>query len=452
MSKPKATKQPPHQPEPWAAWDVERRSIDSLIPYARNARTHSDAQVAEIAASIREFGWTIPVLVSEDGTLIAGHGRIMAARLLGITEVPAMVARGWSETQRRAYCLLDNRVPMNAGWDMEMLAAEVRAIDADLDAGLADFDLSILGFTDTELTEFTDPMGGGSGDAGGGEAENETPAIQVLAIARPGEVWNLGAHRLVCGDCTDAATVAALLDGEKPTLMVTDPPYGVEYDPAWRNEADGGSRKRTGKVENDDDRADWRAAWALYPGTVAYVWHANRTTREAMDSLEATGFELRQQIIWAKSKMTLGMAAYHWKHEPCWYAVRKGSDANWKGGRKQTTLWTLGAKLSDADDVEQTEGLQADDAATVHGTQKPVELMRRPILNHTDAGGVVYDPFLGSGSTLIAAQTTGRVCLGCELDPVYVDLIIRRWQAFTGQAAKLAGDGRAFDVVAAERS
>ena len=170
-----------------------------------------------------------------------------------------------------------------------------------------------------------------------------------------------------------------------------------------------------------------------------------------MDSLEATGFELRQQIIWAKSKMTLGMAAYHWKHEPCWYAVRKGSDANWKGGRKQTTLWTLGAKLSDADDVEPTEGLQADDAATVHGTQKPVELMRRPILNHTDAGGVVYDPFLGSGSTLIAAQTTGRVCLGCELDPVYVDLIIRRWQAFTGQAAKLAGDGRAFDVVAAER-
>ena len=449
MSKPRA-KAKPAEKAPWAAWDVEPRPIDSLIPYARNARTHSDAQVAEIAASIREFGWTIPALIAEDGTLIAGHGRIMAARLLGITEIPVMVARGWSETQRRAYCLLDNRVPMNAGWDMEMLAAEVRSIDADLASGLADFDLSILGFTDTELTEFTDPMGAGGGDGDGGDAENETPAVQVLAIARFGEVWLLGPHRIVCGDSTDPKVVAAVFDGEKPTLMITDPPYGVNYDPAWRNEVRTPS-DRVGKVQNDD-RADWRAAWALFPGSVAYVWHAATFSDVVMADMKAVGLEVRQQIIWAKARMTLGRSAYHWKHEGCWYAVRKGSDANWKGGRKQTTLWTLGAKLSDADDVEPTEGLQADDAATVHGTQKPVELMRRPILNHTDAGGVVYDPFLGSGSTLIAAQTTGRVCLGCELDPVYVDLIIRRWQAFTGQAAKLAGDGRAFDVVAAERS
>lgn len=439
--------------EGWAAWNVERRPVAELLPYARNARTHSEAQVAQVAASIREFGWTMPILVDEEGTIIAGHGRVMAARLLDITEVPVITATGWSETKRRAYCLLDNRVPMNAGWDEEILAAEVRSIEADLADGLEDFDIGVLGFTDAEIHDLTAPLdpepteGDGDGDGG----ENDLPPIEARAVTARGEVWMLGGCRVMCGDSCDAADVKTLFAGDKPEIMVTDPPYGVEYDPEWRNEVRTPSA-RVGKVKNDD-RADWREAWALFPGAVAYVWHASAFSDVVMDSLRAVGLEVRQQVIWAKSKMALGRSAYHWKHEPCWYAVRKGETANWKGGRKQTTLWTLGASLSDLDDQEEpVEGNEPEDKATIHGTQKPVELMRRSILNHTDAGGVVYDPFLGSGSTLIAAQTSTRVCLGMELDPVYVDLIVRRWQAFTGHAAKLEGDGRTFDEVAAERA
>jgi DNA modification methylase len=433
--------------------EVEYLAVKALTPYARNSRTHSDAQVAQIAASIREFGFTNPILIDDRGTIIAGHGRLMAAMRLGLAEVPTICLGHLTAEQRRAYVIADNRLALNAGWDMEMLAAEVRTIQNDIDGGLVEFGLDILGFDTPELAEMLDAMdGAGDGDAGdGGDAENETPAVQAVPISRPGEVWLLGAHRLICGDATDPKVVAAVFDGEKPGLMVTDPPYGVNYDPEWRKKAGVNNSDRMGKVKNDD-RADWREVWALFPGAVAYIWHASAFSDVVMDSLRAVGFDVRQQLIWAKARMALGRSAYHWKHEPCWYAVRKGSDANWKGGRKQTTLWTLGVSLSDLDDENIEAGLQDEDAATVHGTQKPVELMRRPILNHTDVGGVVYDPFMGSGTTLIAAQTAGRVCLGCELDPVYVDVAVRRWQAFTGQRAKLAGDGRTFDEVAAERA
>jgi hypothetical protein len=230
--------------------EVEYLAVEALTPYARNSRTHSDAQVAQIAASIREFGFTNPILIDDRGTIIAGHGRLMAAMRLGLAEVPTICLGHLTAEQRRAYVIADNRLALNAGWDMEMLAAEVRTIQNDIDGGLVEFGLDILGFDTPELAEMLDAMdGAGDGDAGdGGDAENETPAVQAVPISRPGEVWLLGAHRLICGDATDPKVVAAVFDGEKPALMVTDPPYGVEYDPAWRNEADGGSRKRTGKV------------------------------------------------------------------------------------------------------------------------------------------------------------------------------------------------------------
>ena len=218
----------------------------------------------------------------------------------------------------------------------------------------------------------------------------------------------------------------------KPLLMVTDPPYGVEYDPSWRNQAGAAKTKRTGKVLNDD-RADWREAWALFSGDVAYVWHGALHAATVAESLEAAGFNIRSQIIWAKERLVLSRGDYHWQHEPAWYAVKKTGKGHWAGDRKQTTLWQIPSKDQDA--------------KTVHGTQKPVECMRRPILNNSSPGQAVYEPFMGSGTTLIAAETTGRVCYGIELNPAYVDVAVERWQAFTGQEAMLAETGESFGAL-----
>lgn len=218
--------------------------------------------------------------------------------------------------------------------------------------------------------------------------------------------------------------------------MVTDPPYGVEYDPNWRNDAGAAKTKRTGKVLNDD-RADWHEAWRLFPGDVAYVWHAALHAGTVADSLVAAGFDIRSQIVWAKERMVLSRGHYHWQHEPAWYAVRSGATGHWSGDRTQTTLWTIPNRDQDA--------------STVHGTQKPVECMRRPMLNNTSPGQAVYDPFLGSGTSLIAAETSGRSCYGTELDPAYVDVIVTRWATFTGENPVLEETGQAFAAVREER-
>jgi DNA modification methylase len=403
----------------WPADKVERWSLDRLIPYARNARTHSEAQVAQIAASIREWGWTTPVLVDEDGTIIAGHGRVLAARLLGLTEAPIVVARGWSDVRKRGYALADNRIALNAGWNEELLRLEV----ADLSA--LGFELPLIGFSDEELTALSAAPNPGLTDP------DDAPEPPANPVSASGDVWQLGRHRLVCGDCTDANTVAAALDGVAPHLMVTDPPYGVDYDPQWR-----GHTKRTGKVLNDD-RADWRAAWALFPGDVAYVWHASLFVLAVAESLVESGFDLRAHIIWAKDRLQLSRGHYHWQHEPCWYAVRSGRTGHWAGDRRQTTLWQIPSNKQDAE--------------TRHGTQKPVECMKRPIENNSSPRQAVYDPFCGSGTSIIAAELTGRACHAIELDPAYVDVAVLRWQAFTGASAVLGDDGRTFADVAATR-
>jgi DNA modification methylase len=407
----------------WPADKVERRPIGALVPYARNARTHSDEQVAQIAASIREWGWTVPVLVDETGGIIAGHGRVLAAQRLGIAEVPVMVARGWSEAQKRAYVLADNKLALNAGWNEGLLASELK--------GLAElgFDAGLAGFSAEDLARLTLDAGGGLTDP------DEAPEPPVEPVSVLGDVWLLGRHRLVCGDSTDADVVEKALNGVKPHLMVTDPPYGVEYDPGWRKRAGIGSTgTATGRVLNDE-RADWRDAWALFPGNVAYVWHADRHASAVQTSLEVAGFEIRCQIIWAKDRFVISRGHYHWQHEPCWYAVRKGAASSWTGDRRQTTLWQIGHQKSE----------------TGHGTQKPVECMRRPIENNSSPGQAVYEPFSGSGTTIIAAEMTGRACHAIELNPAYVDVAVRRWQDFTGQKARLDGDGRSFDEIAAVR-
>jgi DNA modification methylase len=388
---------------------LEYWPLDRLIPSPRNARTHSDAQVTEIAGSIRAFGFSNPILVSETGDVIAGHGRLAAARKLGLSEVPVIPLRGLSDVQRRQLVLADNRIALNAGWDAEMLKLELTDLSA-LGA-----DLSVLGFTTQELAEALSP-----GVTSGLTGEEDTPDIADVAVSASGDVWCMGAHRLACGDCTDEAVVKALLAGQRPHLMVTDPPYGVEYDPAWRRQRGLSSSARDGKIRNDD-RADWSVAWALFPGNIAYVWHAALRSTTVAESLTKEGFAIRAQIIWAKDRLVIGRGDYQWQHEPCWYAVR--TKGNWTGDRKQTTLWSISSRGQDAE--------------TSHSTQKPVECMRRPMLNNSSPGQAVYEPFLGSGTTLIAAETTGRACLAIELDPLHVDGAVRRWQAFTGKHGAL---------------
>ena len=396
--------------------------LDRLVPSPRNARTHSEAQVAEIAGSIRAFGFTNPILAGADGDVIAGHGRLAAARRLGLAEVPVIALPGLTELQRRQLVLADNRIALNAGWDLEMLQLELKDLSA-LGA-----DLQMRGFSGPELAKALQPGSAGLTD------ENEVPQVAEQAVTARGDIWCLGPHRMVCGDSTDPQTVVSVLGPDQPRLMVTDPPYGVNYDPTWRHRAGVNRSSRTGKVANDAI-ADWSAAWVLFPGHIAYVWHGALHATTVADSLERQGFVIRAQIIWAKERLVIGRGDYHWQHEPCWYAVRK--KGHWTGDRKQTTLWTIPSGGQDSD--------------TVHGTQKPVECMRRAILNNSSPGEAVYEPFLGSGTTLIAAEATGRVCLAVEIDPLYVDVAIRRWQAFTGQAAALQATGQTFEAVATDR-
>lgn len=417
----------------WPADRVERRSIADLIPYARNARTHSDVQVAQIAASIREWGWTTPVLVDDAGGIIAGHGRVLAARKLKLADVPVMVATGWSEAQKRAYVLADNKLAENAGWDPDLLKTELQEL-----ANFG-FDMPLMGWDDEALAALLADKTTGLTDP------DEVPDAPAEPVSALGDVWLMGKHRLACGSSTDAHTVEAVLAGVKPHLMVTDPPYGVEYDASWRSKAmpkknDAGRwTEKDGRAKGavlNDDRADWSDAWALFPGDVAYVWHGSLQTSIVVDSLVANGFTPRSLIVWAKSHFAIGRGDYHPMHEPCWYVVRKGATGHWAGDRKQTTLWQIPKPQK---------------SETGHSTQKPVECMKRPIENNSSPGQAVYEPFSGSGTTIIAGEETGRSVYAIELNPAYVDVAVTRWQNFTGQTAALEGDGRTFAVIADER-
>ena len=417
-------------------------SVADLIPYARNSRTHSDAQVAKIAASIREFGFLIPVIVDGQNGIVAGHGRVLAAQKLGLATLPCIDAAHLTEAQKRAYVIADNRLALDAGWDNDLLKIELTDLRAD------GFNLELTGFNLDEIAAFlVDPTEGLTDP-------DAVPDVPVDPVSRLGDVWLLGRHRIACGSSTDAATVTAVLAGVKPHLMVTDPPYGVEYDASWRDDAGPGVNGTTQRVSSgkgqaqntegrakgkvlNDDQADWSEAWALFPGDVAYVWHAGNMAHIVAESLIKCGLQIRTQIIWNKSSLVIGRGDYHPKHEPCWYAVRKGKPGHYDGGRKQTTVW-------DIDKPRKSE--------TGHSTQKPVECMKRPIENNSSPGQAVYEPFSGSGTTIIAGEMTGRSVHAIELNPAYVDVAVKRWQDFTGQTATLEGDGRTFAELTSERA
>ena len=411
---------------PWPADQLEHWPIERLVLYGNNARLHTEADRDKIAASILKWGWTMPVLVDEEGVLIVGHARVGAAAKLKLTSIPVIVAKGWTEDEKRAYRLADNELAARASWHFDLLRNELRDLE------FAGFDLGLIGFEPDRLEDILAGL-----RPSGLTDPDSVPEVPSRPATRPGDLWLLGDHRVGCGDSTDEADVEPVLAGSHPHLMVTDPPYGVGYDPSWRARRGLGSGKLAqGEVLNDD-RAEWREAYALFPGDVAYVWHGALHGDIAAAGLAACGLQPRAQIVWAKQHFTLSRGDYHWKHETCWYAVREGKSSHWQGDRTQTTVWEIANNNPfGSPQREQSWG---------HGTQEPVECMRRPIVNNSRPGEAIYDPFLGSGTSLIAAEMTGRVCYGIELNPAYVDVVVRRWQAFTGRAARHEGSGELFD-------
>ena len=406
--------------------EIIERKVSDLVPYVANSRTHSDEQVAQIAASIKEFGFTNPILTDGEGGIIAGHGRLLAARKLGMETVPTLELGYLTPAQRRAYVIADNKLALNAGWDLDLLKVEM--------TGLSDegFNLSLLGFGDDEMATLLADKTEGLTD------EDAVPDVPDDPVTKPGDVWLLGDHRVMCGDSTSIDAVDKLMAGQAPNTMVTDPPYGVELDQSWRDKALGDKAlgKANAQLVENDDRADWTDVWSLFSGNIAYVWHASAFTDVVMESLRSAGLEPSQQIIWNKSVMVLGRSDYHFKHEPCWYAVRKGAGHNWKGDRKQTTIW-------DAAPPNHIMGGSKEEK-TSHPTQKPALLYEKSYLNHTNPGEYVYEPFGGSGTSVVVCEKTGRRSLTMELDPKYCDVIITRWQDFTGKTATLEDSGEAF--------
>lgn len=380
-------------------------SIDLLHTDPSNARRHGEKNIEAIKSSLSMFGQRKPIVVQRNGMIVrAGNGTLAAAKSLGWKEIAAVVIDDDSATAVQ-FAIADNRTGELAEWDDETLAALLDGMDEEARNSLA--------FDEKDLREI---MQGLTPEA----AEDETPELPGEPVTKVGDLIILGDHRLLCGDSTKAENVTRLLDGHKPFLMVTDPPYGVEYDPEWRHETGLNNSDRTGKVANDD-RVDWTDAYNLFPGVVAYVWHAGRFAADLVVNLRAAKFEVRTQIIWRKPRFAISRGHYHWQHEPCWYAVRPGASAKWCGDRSQSTVWDIDYKGQDAE--------------TVHGTQKPVECMARPIRNHGGKEDSVYDPFLGSGTTLIACEQMGRKCFGIELDPKYCDVIVQRWENLTGRKA-----------------
>ena len=403
---------------------ITYRPIESLIPYARNSRTHSDAQVAQIAASIKEFGWTNPVLIDAEGGIIAGHGRVMAGRKLGIKEAPCITLDNLTEAQRRAYVIADNKLALNAGWDVELLKVELGDLNA------LDFDLALTGFDPGELANLLAEKTEGLTDE---DAVPETPARAVTVL---GDIWVLGKHRLMCGDSTSIDAMQILVQSQLVDMWLTDPPYNVAYE--------GGTKDKL-TIKNDemgDDQfrqflrdACVTADVVMKPGAVFYIWHADSEGYNFRGACRDASWTVRQCLIWKKSSLVLGRQDYQWQHEPCLYGWKDGAGHLWAADRKQTTILEFDKPSRNGE----------------HPTMKPVALFEYQMINNTKGGDVILDSFGGSGTTLLAAEKNGRHARLMELDPKYCDVIVKRWQDFTGQKAILESTGQTFEDVATSR-
>ena len=411
--------------DPWLSTHIERWSTDKLVPYARNARTHSEEQVAQIAASIVEFGFTNPILAGSDGVIVAGHGRLAAAQKLGLETVPVVVLDHLTPTQRRALIIADNRIAENAGWDDAMLRIELQSLQED------GFDLDITGFDADALTEI---MAGEETSVDGNTDEDAVPELSETPISRPGDVWILGEHRLVCGDATQASSYGQLLAGERVQMIWSDLPYNVNY----ANSAKDKLRGKHRPILNDnlgegfyDFVFDALSLMLPHCDGAVYIAMSSSELDTLQAAFRAAGGKWSTFIIWAKHTFTLGRADYQRQYEPILYGWPEGGSRHWCGDRDQGDVWNI--KKPARNDL--------------HPTMKPVELMERSIRNSSRPGDVVLDCFGGSGSTLIAAEKAGRRCFMMELDPKYCDVIVRRWQEFSGGKAISEDGHRVFDEV-----
>ena len=390
---------------------IEWLSVETLIPYAKNARTHSDEQVAQIAGSIKEFGFNNPVLVDKDNSIIAGHGRLMAARKLGMDKVPVVQLGHMTEAQRKAYVLADNRIALNSGWDTSMLSLELQDLKDDID-------LSLLGFDPDELDALLNPIE----ETEGLTDEDAVPDVPDEPKTKLGDIYKLGNHRLMCGDSCSVTDMDKLVNDRQVDMWLTDPPYNVAYE---------GKTKDALTIQNDsmsDDgfRQFLRDAYVtadtvMKAGAVFYIWHADSEGYNFRGAAHDTGWKVRQCLIWKKSTMVMGRQDYHWKHEPCLYGWKEGAGHLWATDRKQTTILEFDKPSRNKE----------------HPTMKPVELFEYQMLNNTKGGDIVLDSFGGSGTTLIAAEKHGRHAYVMELDPKYCDVIVKRWEDFTGKKAEL---------------
>lgn len=391
--------------------------VSELIPYVRNARTHSEAQVAQIAASIREFGFLSPILVAEDNTILAGHGRLAAAQKLGLKKVPCVKENHLTETQKRAYIIADNKLSLNAGWDNELLAVELSELEG------ADFNLDLLGFDEAELSSIFDADKDVSDDDFDVEKELEEPCF-----SKTGDMWTLGRHRIICGDATKLETYKTLLENTKVNLVVTDPPYNVNYE---------GS---AGKIKNDNMEDDKfyqflfnsfvNMEQAMADDASIYVFHADTEGLNFRKAFQDAGFYLSGCCIWKKPSLVLGRSPYQWQHEPCLYGWKKKGKHKWYAGRKETSVWEFEKSKKNAD----------------HPTMKPIALLAYPIKNSSMTNSLVLDPFAGSGSTLIACEQTGRICYAIELDEKYCDVIVKRYieQVGNDKSVKVLRGGKEY--------
>ncbi len=388
---------------------VKQVKVESLIPYARNSRTHSDAQVAQIAASIKEFGWTNPILVDGTNGIIAGHGRLLAARKLGYTEVPVIELENMTESQKRAYVIADNQLAMNAGWDTSMLTLELG------DLKEAGFSLDILGFDPKELDTLLEPE-----QVDGLTDEDAVPDIPEEPVTKLGDIYQLGNHRLMCGDSTSISDMEKLCDGQPVDMWLTDPPYNVAY------EGGTGLTIKNDDMGDDQFRQFLRDAYVaadvvMKQGAVFYIWHADLEGYNFRGAAKDAGWKVRQCLIWKKSSLVMGRQDYHWRHEPCLYGWKEGAGHLWAADRKQTTILEFDKPLRNGE----------------HPTMKPVALFEYQMLNNTKGGDIVLDSFGGSGTTMLAAEKNGRYARLMELDPKYCDVIVKRWEDFTGKKAVL---------------
>ena len=410
----------------WVAERIVHWPLARLLPYARNARTHSDEQVAQIAASIVEFGFTNPILVGSDGVIVAGHGRLAAARKLELDTVPVVVLDHLSPTQRRALVIADNRLAENAGWDDAMLRTELEALQDD------GFDLDLTGFDPDALAEL---IAGEETEQAGEVDDDEIPEEGIAVVSRPGDLWRLGEHRVLCGDATDATHYTRLLSGEPADMVFIDPPYNVDYANSAKDRLRGTQRPilndNLGAAFHDFLLAALTPTLAHCRGAI-YIAMSSSELDVLQTAFRAAGGRWSTFIIWAKNKFTMGHADYQRQYEPILYGWPEDAKRHWCGDRDQGDVWHINRQHRN----------------DLHPTMKPVELVERCLRNSSRPGDVVLDGFGGSGTTLIAAHKSGRRARLMELDPKYVDVIVHRWQTWSGEEAVREGDGVSFDDAA----